>query len=304
VTILPESASIPNELPVTLPTSFDRWWHRRVAEPSIPVPRPAGVWDALLGGDTHSTADQATADDLLAASPALQPWAEQLVEFRQQAVTQLARAGCRQWLDLGPGLPTATSLYHDLCTSTRGEHTLACVDNDPFVLDCIRAYTSTHTPRVRATAVTADLRQPHTMRYQLPGARQTGLLDLTRPVTVIAGAVLHHLTDPQASSLLASIRQVVTPGSQLVVTHWANPDPDDYEIRTALDRYRQHTAQLYLRTPRQVEGLIGAGWTLHPPGIRRLPPLDDTIAAGWGLTATATAAPGGAVARAASRWQR
>lgn len=305
MTIKPESAYIPNELQVTTPTSFDRWWHRRLADPATPVPRPAGVWDALLGGDTHSTADQGVADDLLAASVDLDEWAERLVEFRQQAVTQLDRAGCRQWLDLGAGLPTATSLYHDLCTRTRGGHTLVCVDNDPFISDCTRAYTSTRTSRVRTAALTADLRRPDTMLHRLSRGRPAGLLDRTRPVTVIAGAVLHHLSDHQASGLLASIRQIVAPGSQLVVTHWANPDPADCQLRTAVDRYHHDAAPLYLRTPRQVQGLIGAGWTLHPPGIHKLPLFDDTaMVAGWGLTATATTARGGAVASPALRWQR
>ena len=66
--VLPEARPcFDNSSGATKPSSFDRWWHRRVAEPATPVPQPAGVWDALLGGDNGSIHRPPLLDDTMSA---------------------------------------------------------------------------------------------------------------------------------------------------------------------------------------------------------------------------------------------
>lgn len=282
------------EFPVVRPGSFVRWWQRRIDPASRAVPCPAGVWDALLRGSAHSSADRDVAEDLrIASTYGMDDWAEHLLAFRQTVSTGFAAAGCRQWLDLGAGLPSTTSLFHDLRTRTADPHQLICVDNDPFVIDCIRTYTRPRTGHLRIAAMRADLTRPSSLPRRLP---HCAVWDPVQPVTVVAGAVLHHLTREQAVDVLTALGQVLAPGSRLIVTHLARvglpPGDGTDAIAAAVQRYRASTAPLYLRTGQEITDLLGPAWTLSAPGLTALTGYRPDLTIGWGLTATLTPTTG------------
>ena len=72
------------------------------SQPSIPR-----VWDVLLGGKDNFAADRDQAAKLLAVFPRAAELARESRQFQARAVSHVAGAGIRQFLDLGCGLPTA-----------------------------------------------------------------------------------------------------------------------------------------------------------------------------------------------------
>lgn len=292
--IAPEPPEFSPGIAGVSPGSFAQWWHRRIDPGSRPQPCPAGVWDALLRGNAHSDADRTVAEDLLTASPyGMGDWAEQLLTFRQAVSARFTAEGCRQWIDLGTGLPHSASLFYDLRTRTRTRtadpHRLVCVDNDPFVIDCVRTYTRPREGHLRISAMRADLTQPRSLPR---GLRRCRAWDPAQPVTVVAGAVLHHLAEPQAVNMLTALGQLLAPGSRLIVTHLAHvgsaPGEGIDGIAAAVHRYQASTAPLYLRTGQQVTDLLGPAWTLSPPGLTALRGYRPHLTTGWGMTATLT----------------
>ena len=83
------------------PTSADP-----VSQRSIPP-----VWDVLLGGKDNFAADRAQAQKLLSVFPRAAELARESREFQRRAVSYVAGAGIRQFLDIGCGLPTRSCGY-------------------------------------------------------------------------------------------------------------------------------------------------------------------------------------------------
>src|SRR6201989_1173765 len=72
----------------------------------------ARVWNYLLGGKDHFTADRETGDLILKMVPDIAPLARLQRGFLVRAVRYLAaEAGIRQFLDIGTGLPTADNTH-------------------------------------------------------------------------------------------------------------------------------------------------------------------------------------------------
>jgi hypothetical protein len=177
------------------------------------TPSIARVYDYLLGGKDNFAADRVVADKLLAVYP---PAAETVPEsrrFMERAVAWLVgRQGVAQFIDLGAGLPTAPNT-HETAQQVCPEATVAYVDNDPIVVLHLRALLANHNDRV--AVVDADVADRDAILRD-PGL--TSVIDLSKPVCVAMGMILHFFPADTAAILVKRYMSALAPGSYLVAT--------------------------------------------------------------------------------------
>ena len=80
----------------------------RIARVDAAAPNLARVWNFMVGGQDNFEADRAAARELIAAAPVMADFARASRSFLRRVVMFLAaEEGIRQFLDIGPGIPTA-----------------------------------------------------------------------------------------------------------------------------------------------------------------------------------------------------
>lgn len=217
------------------------------AEINPEVPSIARVYDYFLGGKDNFPADRAAA----AAVEKVFPQGKQLGwESRmllRRATRELVRAGVRQFLDIGSGLPTAGNV-HEIAHEIDPEVRVVYIDNDPVVLAHGRALLA---DEVTTTVVQADLRHPDGI-FDNPEVR--ALLDFDQPVAVFLASILHHFDDSDDPwALSRKIRDRISSGSYMLITHFYDSgDPVCREVEQAL-----------------LEGGLGSGWFRTKEQIER-----------------------------------
>jgi SAM-dependent methyltransferase len=188
----------------------------------------ARVYDYFLGGKEHLEVDRRAAHALLNVVPEAAEIAKDNRCFMRRGVEYLVRdAGIRQIIDVGSGLPNAGNV-HEVAHAIDPSIRIVYVDNDPVVLAHARALLAIdeHT-----TVVVGDLRKPEAI-FDHPGTRE--LIDLGEPFAVLLGGVVHHLADSDApDAIMAGVRDRLSPGSHLLVTHFLD---DDESRAHALER--------------------------------------------------------------------
>ena len=102
------------------------------------TPSLARAWEYLLGGSAGFAADRALALRLEALYPGIREVLVASRAYTADAVTRAARAGVRQYLDLGAGLPTRPSTHETARVISPGAR-VAYVDRDPAVAEHGRA---------------------------------------------------------------------------------------------------------------------------------------------------------------------
>ena len=175
-------------------------------------PHPARVYDYFLDGKDHYPADRKAGEQVLEAVPTAKAMARANRAFLQRAVRFLARAGIRQFLDIGTGLPTRGSVHqtaHEITPNAR----VIYVDNDPIVLAHSRALLASEHTEV----VEGDLRKPDSI---LGDAGVGKAIDFDQPVAVLLVAILHFLTDhDEPDQVVGRFVEAMAPGSYLVISH-------------------------------------------------------------------------------------
>jgi SAM-dependent methyltransferase len=219
------------------------------------------MYDYLLGGRDHYAADSEAAEQALAWAPTLRTAARENRAFLGRAVRYLVReAGIRQFLDLGPGLPTAENV-HQVAQKADPEARIVYVDNDPIVLAFGGALLAQN---ARTAVVPGDLRRPAAV---LDHPRTRALIDFSEPVGVLAVAVLHFIGDHEdPAGIVRTLRDAVAPGSHVVLSH-GTADIAPGEAKGVENAYRAQGVPLTLRTRTAFEELF-AGWELVEPGIQ------------------------------------
>jgi SAM-dependent methyltransferase len=193
---------------------------------------PARVYDHLLGGKEHLEADRRAADAMRNVVPEVGEIAKDNRSFLRRGVSYLVReAGIRQILDIGSGLPGEGNV-NELAQAIDADVRVAYVDNDPVVLAHARALLATDDQTV---VVTGDLRRPAAIFEAVAGQR---LLDLDEPFAVLLSGVVHHLSDDDAPDrVVATVREHLSPGSHLLLSHFLD---DDEPRAAALERAFLH----------------------------------------------------------------
>jgi SAM-dependent methyltransferase len=220
-------------------------------------PSSARVYDYLLGGAAHGAVDRALGERLKRAQPGVVEVARENRAFLRRAVRFLLAAGIDQFLDLGSGVPTMGNV-HEVVARSRSGARVAYTD-----VDSIAALHGQHLlaalPTATYTAV--DITDVDAV-LSAPGV--AGLLDLRRPVGLLAFSVLQHVRD-DAAGLVESYLRRLAPGSALALSHFTDDDP-----RTG-PAIESETAAYPRSLPRprcraEVAGLL-AGVDLVDPGL-------------------------------------
>jgi O-methyltransferase involved in polyketide biosynthesis len=174
------------------------------------MPSIARVYDYFAGGRDNFAADRKLAQRLIHAFPSLLPTVVENREFLSRAVTWAAGHGIGQFIDLGCGLPTSPNT-HETAREVLQEARVAYVDNDPIVLSHLHALLVAGNPGV--IAVDGDVRDVSGILTQVSDG-----IDLSAPVCLIMGALLHFFSARAARDLVAKYVEALAPGSYVVLT--------------------------------------------------------------------------------------
>lgn len=196
-------------------------------------PHAARIYDYVLGGKDNFEADRGVAEQMMAASPLLEPSMRANRRFMARCAGHLAERGFRQFLDIGTGLPTHPNL-HEVVQTIAPDANIMYVDNDPIVLVHARALL---TRVLGSTGVIeyldADLRAPEAI-FSAP---QFGAaIDLSKPVAVTVIAILQLIDDDDARRIIDDIMSRVPSGSALAlsaVCDAADPEGVDRILKVA-----------------------------------------------------------------------
>ncbi len=219
------------------------------------TPSIARVYDYVLGGKDNFAADRVLGDRLLALLPLIAELAVENRQFLSRAVTWAANQGIGQFIDLGCGLPTAPNT-HESAQALIGDARVAYVDSDPVVVSHLQALLAKGKPGV--SVVSGDVRDAAAI---LSGVRAG--LELTEPVCLVAGYLLHFFTADAARDLMAEYVAALAPGSCLVlsVLH-----ADSEAADAGLSTYSSAAAPVYSHAMPEIASFFGT-LELVPPGV-------------------------------------
>ncbi|MGW6494034.1 SAM-dependent methyltransferase [Nonomuraea angiospora] len=217
------------------------------------------MYDRFLGGKDNYEADRAAAAEALRLNPDAARCARENRAFLGRAVRFVAKAGVRQFLDVGTGFLSMGNV-HEIAQSVHGDARMVYVDYDPVVVQHGRAMLATDE---RTEMLEEDLREPGRILEQA-----AGVLDFGRPVCVLLVACLHFVTateDPY--QIVKRLMRSTAPGSFLVISHVIETP----KTNAAAAAYRGASAPV-LRTETQVGRMFtAAGVELVEPGLVRVP---------------------------------
>ncbi|WP_370592630.1 SAM-dependent methyltransferase [Streptomyces sp. NBRC 109706] len=224
-------------------------------------PHSARMYDYLLGGKDHYTVDGEAAEQALASFPLLRTAARENRAFLGRAVRYLVReTGIRQFLDLGSGLPSAENV-HQVAQRADPTARVVYVDNDPIVL----VHGSALLARDPSTAVIqGDIRETEAV---LADPEVRALLDLEKPLGVLAVAVLHFVGDHEnPEGIVRLLRDAVAPESHFILSH-ATADIAPEAAMGVQRAYRAQGVPLTLRDKERFTGFF-EGLELVEPGVQ------------------------------------
>lgn len=253
----------------------ERWGQRMEREPAgvnPHEPSSARVLDYLLGGKDNYEADRRVAERILAVAPETRMVGWFSRQFLLHAVRLAARAGVRQFVDLGAGLPTSPNV-HETARGFDPDVRVVYVDNDPvaYVHSSVMLGDS-----VGVTALHADVRQPDGVCEQLADAG----IDFAEPVAFTAVGVFHFVMDSEdPAGLVARYREAMARGSWWAMTHGSDRSDPEVIARTSSDT-KNSAAQVQYRSREQVATML-TGLDLLEPGVA---PIQDFLVAGLPVT--------------------
>ena len=194
------------------------------------TPSIARTYDYLLGGKDNYPVDREVGEIFIQKFPGAVQIAKDNRACLVRAVTYIAgELGVDQFIALGSGLPTANNV-HQVAQHINPGARVAYVDNDPIVLAHGRAMLEEND---NTKVVAADIRHPAQI---LDDPELLGLIELNRPVAVIASAILHHLLDEDDPiGVIRAFTAVTPPGSCLFVSHFRTlADPESAALEAVM----------------------------------------------------------------------
>jgi SAM-dependent methyltransferase len=218
----------------------------------------ARIYDYLLGGTDNNAADQQAAEQLLLVLPDAGKVAKANRAFMAAAVRQIAAAGVTQFVDIGPGYPTAPTV-HESARSVTPDARVVYVDSDPEVVDRTGALLADDD---LVAVFCGDARDSDGI---LADPRLGSLIDLAEPVCVLFLSVLHFVAPAEADAAVAAVRRRIAPGSYLVISAGANNEQNGPAQGLIQAAYSANT--LLAGRPRAEIAAYFNGFDLVPPGL-------------------------------------
>ncbi|MHA6804095.1 SAM-dependent methyltransferase [Salinifilum ghardaiensis] len=227
-------------------------------------PNSARMYDFLLGGSANFAVDREAVADMQRVFPDAAHYAGCNRAFLGRVVRYLCRIGIDQFLDLGSGVPTVGNV-HEIALAENPAARVAYVDHEPVAVHHARRLLGAGEERVSVTQ--ADLRDPDAV-WNAPGV--TGLLDLTRPVGLLAVGVLPFVLGGEARALMTEYHRRLAPGSYAAVSHLAQLGMTDEQLAAGLEVMRRTPTPEEPRTVDEVREVLAA-YALVEPGIVPVP---------------------------------
>jgi hypothetical protein len=221
-----------------------------VSKPSI-----ARVYDYLLGGKDNFAADRAIADQIIEVAPSILLAGRENREALARAVRWAAGQGIGQFIDVGCGMPTSPST-HETARSVTSDTRVAYVDNDPVAVNHLMALLGKDPA---SAVVDADAGDPDAVL----GAVKA-VIDLSRPVCLVMGALLHFYDAVAARDLAARYQSALAPGSYVMLSVIAAVP--SLETDQMMKIYNSGTHPAYLHPDADFASFFG-DLELLPPGI-------------------------------------
>jgi O-methyltransferase involved in polyketide biosynthesis len=233
-------------------------------------PNPARVYDYFLGGTANWAIDRVFGDELAKLVPIIRLGARVNREFLGRAVRYAVRSGITQFLDLGSGVPTVGNV-HEVADTVAPVSRCVYVDCEPVAVAHAKVLLERHGDPARHAVLHADLRDVGAV---WKSALATRVLDPAEPIGLLMVSVLHFL-DPQEEvpALVAEYRDLLPPGSQLIISHAtfdAVPDEQLRQFQAGVDLYRQAGITASPRDRDTIRGYFG-DFQLVEPGLTWLP---------------------------------
>ena len=234
---------------------------RSIAElPRLGVPLPARVYDYLLGGKDNYVIDREAGDLLCERLPYAVELAWANRRFLHRVVKLMAENGITQFLDIGPGFPTAPTT-DETARRVNPAARVLYADNDPVVVSHLRALRGDD----QVMAIHADVRDPDEI---LGSPAAQALIDFTRPVGLVMTGVLHFIPkECNLREITATLRRRLAPGSCLAVSHVSTTGTAPEWRKAVLDSFPLGSpARPVFRTADQIRQVFG-DWPLVQPGL-------------------------------------
>lgn len=225
---------------------------------SSPEPNIARVYSCWLSQKDHYATDREAANKVLEQFPEVAEIARANRSFMARAVRYLADEGIIQFIDVGSGLPVRPNVHEAARAVTPGAR-VVYVDRDPVVLAHARALLAVDD---RVGVVAGDIRDPGSI---FTDATLSGAFDGKLPAGVLLLSVLHFLTATEADAAVAAFRELMAPGSYLVISAGTSTGTDPELIRLLQDVYGG-TAPVTGRTEAEISAWFD-GLTLVEPGL-------------------------------------
>ncbi|WNV90071.1 SAM-dependent methyltransferase [Umezawaea sp. Da 62-37] len=207
--------------------------HEAQLPPIVDLTRPndARVYDYLLGGAHNFAVDRELAKQVVAAMPEIKQVALANRAFLHRVVRESVRAGVRQFLDLGSGIPGVGNV-HEIAQAIDPTCRVAYVDSDP-VVHAHGELILADTPNT--ALINADLLDAADV---LARRELRDLLDFEQPIAVLALLSLHFIPESQdPDGALAAYRDAIPEGSLLALSH-PSVDPA-HEGNDAIDLFTE-----------------------------------------------------------------
>ncbi|WP_280453688.1 SAM-dependent methyltransferase [Nocardia brasiliensis] len=223
------------------------------------VPNSARIYNYMLGGKDNYEIDRQVAHRLLSVAPDTKTLAWLVRKFMVHAVELAADARVKQFIDLGSGIPASPNV-HEVAGEIHPTARVVYVDNDPVA--CLHCEVLLARPR-GVSVVQGDIRSPQQIIDQIEAE---SLIDFSEPVAVLIVGVLHYVMDGEhPGEIIAAFRDVMAPGSYLVVAHATDDTHPEFQSQTQSETDNT-SAQLCYRSTSEIETLM-KGFELLSPGI-------------------------------------
>lgn len=246
-------------------------WPHRPCEVTMDEPSISRVYDDYLGGGQNFSADRLFSQSVRNVLPDVQMLARSARRFLDRALRYCLLQGIDQVIDIGAGIASEWSSHHVIHTVNPAAR-LFYVDNEAVAVETLAKATRQDS---RIGVLRADVREPEMI---LEAASASGLIDLTQPVVIVMGLLLHFIPDTdEPAGVLTRYRGGVAPGSHLIMSH-DTADGREEDMRRVAELYRQTNRPLVLRSHAELTQLLD-GYQLVPPGLTYMPlwqpDLDD-----------------------------
>lgn len=244
-------------------------------------PNMARVFDFALGGTENLQVDREFSAEVDAVMPGMNALCRDHRAFSRAVVDHWCAEGIDQFLELGSGLPTVDHV-HTRARRTHPDARVAYVDWDPR--------TVAHARRLLAdeVGVSVLLADAGDAAGVLAAPEVGTVLDLSRPVGVLAVGVLHYLHDDTvAAEAVRVYTAALAPGSGFAISHLTSTARDDIHEWSTMN----HGGWSYAPRLREPDDMtpwltgftvVGPGW-VSAPHWRPEPPVPGAEITGSGL---------------------